>query len=76
MKMIIILLLSVSVPFDRVTLSKAESKLVVVERFGTGTKGGFVDVAMVGGLICVFTIAGGGLFVVAVVKFPFACARI
>jgi hypothetical protein len=76
MKMIVILLLIASVPFDRVALSKAESKLVVVERFGIGTKGGFVDVTMVGGLICVFTIAGEGLFVVADVKFPFACARI
>jgi hypothetical protein len=70
------LLFIVSVPFSRVTLSRAERKFVVVERFGTGTEGGFVCVTMVDGLVCVFTIVDEGLFVVADVKFPFACARI
>jgi hypothetical protein len=65
----------VSIPFGRVALSRAESKDDVVVTFGTDANVGLVGVTKVGGLICVFTIVDAGLFVVADVKFPFACAR-
>ncbi len=60
----------VSSPFDRVAFNKVE------RRWDTGAEIGFVDGTGVDWLICVFTIVDEGLFAVANVEFPLACARI
>jgi len=72
---IIIIPFVVSIPFGRVAFNKAERRfvvVVVVVRFDSDAKVGFVVGIEVDG----FTIVDEGLFVVADVNFPFACARI
>lgn len=66
----------VSIPFGRVEFNKAERRFGVVVKFCSDAKLGFVIGAEGDGFICVFTIVGGGLFVVADVAFSFASARI
>ncbi len=72
----VILPVVVSIPFDRVAFNNAERRFDVADRFGRDAKVGFVVGTEGDGLICVFTIVDVGLFVVADVTFPFACARI
>ncbi len=73
---IVVLPFVVSIPFGRVIFNKAERRFDVVVRFDIDAKVGFVDDTGVDELICPFTIVDEGLFAVADVKFPFACAKI